>query len=83
MEMQWQIKVIFKYRAEWQCTTNNNSYSNLNPTVSSNSNCSITYFLTGPNREADRRASTKIIKLMYNEFPDVFSGKGCFKGAFS
>ena len=36
----------------------------------------------GPNREADERASAKIVKLIYREFPYVFSGIDCFEGTF-
>ena len=48
--------------------------------ANTNNSCHINYFLPGPNREVDKRVSTTITKLMHNEFPDDFSGIGCFEG---
>ena len=36
--------------------------------VNSDINCSISYFLPGPNKEAYRKASDKKTKLMHNDF---------------
>ena len=50
------------------------------PMIDNNNNCNIDYFLPSLNREAKRRASAKITKLMHNEFLHVFLGISCFEG---
>ena len=41
------------------------------------------YFLSSPNREADKRKSVKLTQEVHNTFGDVFNEIGCFKGTFS
>ena len=59
------------------------NFKNISPMVNSNKNCSINYFFPGLSREADRKKSAKIMKLMHNKFLDFFSGIDCFEGTFS
>ena len=42
----------------------------------------INYFLSGPNRDNDKGASTEITQKLQREFKDVFNGTGCFDGTF-
>ena len=67
-----------KYQDEQQITTPRNLISLVKSMADSNNNCYINYLLPGPNREADKRASVKLTKLMHYEFPDFFFGIGCF-----
>ena len=41
------------------------------------------YFLPGPSRECDRKASIKITKQLQKKFEDVFVGIVCFDGMLS
>ena len=59
--------------------TNVSNYHN-----SSKSKTSMPYNLnSSDNKEADKRASDTITNRLHNEFNDLFSGIGCFKGMFS
>ena len=76
-----------KTNSNADCYTNIATNSNLNnrpctailPMV----NNEIRYFLHGPSRESDRKASVKITKQLQKEFEDVFTGIECFDGMFS
>ena len=63
--------------------TYSNSSSIPNLVVTSNNNCAINYFHPVPSKEADRTASVKVIKLMYNDISRFLSDIGCFEGIFS
>ena len=41
------------------------------------------YFLQGPNKQNDERASTNKTKQIQREFEELFTGIGCFEGTFS
>ena len=68
-----------------ETNTNNHSNSNFNNradnTPLSNNN-EIKYFLPGPSKEGNKKASTEITKQLQKEFEDVFTGIGCFYGTF-
>ena len=67
---------IQKTNSNTYCYTNTGSNSNLNnsnafiPTVKNNE---VKYFLPGPIREGDRRASAEITKQLQGDFEVVFS----------
>ena len=67
-----------------QCCTNTNSNLNLvtNQTLIDNNTNHIDYFPLW-NKEVDWRAGAKLTKPLYDEFSNIFSGKGCFEGTFS
>ena len=68
-----------------QCNANTDSNisDSTNPTVTDKKNSKINYFLQGPNQDADRRSSAKIMQQLHKEFKDVFTGISCFDGTFS
>ena len=41
----------------------------------------IDYFIAGPEMKANR-ASAKTMQMMQNDYSDVFTRTGCFKGTF-
>ena len=41
------------------------------------------YFITGPGKEAIGVANAETTITVLDEFNDVFTGIGCFKGTFS
>ena len=43
----------------------------------------IEYFLPGPNKVNDKRASTNITRQIQKEFGEIFIGIWCFEGMFS
>ena len=53
-----------------------------NEPVTKETNNETEYFLTGPNKENDKRASAKITKQIQKKFKEVFTGIGCFEGTF-
>ena len=50
-----------------------NKDSNPNPMVNNSKGYIVDYFKPNPSIEADKTASTKIIKIMHSEFKDVIS----------
>ena len=58
-------------------------YLNNNATIDDKCNHKINYFAAGLDRESDLKAIAKLEDSIYKEFAAVFSGIGCFKGAFS
>ena len=53
------------------------------PTVIDKEPTTISYFLPGPNKGNDKRATVEITQKLQKEFQDVFNGIGCFNGMFS
>ena len=70
-----------------EINANNLGNSNFNngpdTTPSMTNNEEIEYFLSGPGKESDKKASTEITEQLQKEFEDVFTGIGCFDGMFS
>ena len=66
---------------------NTDSISNFDnkekPTVTDKECNTINYFLPGPNQDNDKRVSAEITQQLQRDFKDVFTGIGCFDGAFS
>ena len=54
-----------------------------NKPITKETNNEIEYFIPGPNKENDKRVSTKISKQIQKEFEEVFIGIGCFEGMLS
>ena len=54
-----------------------------NEPLTKETNNEIKHFLTGPNKENDKRASSNITKQIQKEFEEVFTGIRCFEGTFS
>ena len=53
-----------------------------NEPITKETNNEIEYFLPGPNKENDKKASTNITKQIQKEFEEVFTGIGCLRGHF-
>ena len=51
--------------------------------ITKETNNEIEYFLPGPNKENEKRASTNITKHIQKEFEEVFMAIECFEGMFS
>ena len=51
--------------------------------ITKETNNGIEYFLPGPNKENNKRASASITKQIQKEFEEVFTGISCFDGTFS
>ena len=45
-------------------------------------NAEIHYFIAGLEMEADRMASPITMQIVHNDYGDLFTGIGCFKGTF-
>ena len=53
------------------------------PTVIDKEPNTINYFLLDPNQDNDKKASAEITQQVQRDFKDVYTGIGCFDGAFS
>ena len=71
-----EIECSFQVQAERQTQTTA-AYSNLNDrphNIPLPNNYEIEYFLSGPSKESDKKASTEITKQLKKEFQDLFTG---------
>ena len=50
--------------------------------VSNKNKYEIGYFIAGPEKDADMKASDVLLQTIHNEFKDVFTGIGCFKATY-
>ena len=69
-----------------ETTTINDGNSDLNNrpyNAPLSNNNEIEYFLPGPSKESDKKASALKAKQFQKEFEDAFTGIGCFDGMFS
>ena len=64
-------------------TNNGGNLNNRHYNAPLSNNNEIKYFLLGPSKDSDKKASTEIRKQLHKEFEDVFTGIGCFDGTFS
>ena len=51
-----------------------------NPHTNNKSKQKIDYVIAGPSTEVDRETSAETMLKMQDEFSDVFTAVGCFKG---
>ena len=79
------LNIFFQTKAERQVTGSNLNFNNrlCNIILSIIKYNEIEYFLPGPSRERDWKASVKITKQPQKEFQDTFKGIGCCDGMFS
>ena len=68
-------------RIEDKCYTNTNS--NKNQVVNKKDKYSINFFIAGPERSANIKASFELTKVVHIELKDIYTGIGCFQETFS
>ena len=59
-----------------------NKTSNDKPVVSNENKYKIEYFIAGPEKDADMKASAALTLSIHNKFKGVFTGISCFKATF-